>query len=197
MEKIGLASDHAGYPLKEQVKEWLTAKGFECVDFGTHSTESCNYPDFAHALATAIENGELSRGIAICGTGNGINMTVVTDANGEALIENLRVDSDYKIEEIEDEVSAKYIRPEAVTVTLLDGMTLVVSLYNQIAPIPEIPPTDVEEDAKDNKTADTICLIITLAGIPFMLVLAYFFVLQPKLKAKKNGKGKYSKKNKQ
>lgn len=76
MEKIGLASDHAGYPLKEQVKEWLTAKGFECVDFGTHSTESCNYPEFAHALATAIENGELSRGIAICGTGNGINMTL-------------------------------------------------------------------------------------------------------------------------
>lgn len=76
MEKIGLASDHAGYPLKEQVKEWLTAKGFECIDFGTHSTESCNYPDFAHALATAIENGELSRGIAICGTGNGINMTL-------------------------------------------------------------------------------------------------------------------------
>lgn len=76
MEKIGLASDHAGYPLKEQLKEWLTAKGFECVDFGTHSTESCNYPDFAHALAAAIENGELSRGIAICGTGNGINMTL-------------------------------------------------------------------------------------------------------------------------
>lgn len=76
MEKIGLASDHAGYPLKEQVKEWLTAKGLECIDFGTHSTESCNYPDFAHALATAIENGELSRGIAICGTGNGINMTL-------------------------------------------------------------------------------------------------------------------------
>lgn len=71
-----MASDHAGYPLKEQVKEWLTAKGLECIDFGTHSTESCNYPEFAHALATAIENGELSRGIAICGTGNGINMTL-------------------------------------------------------------------------------------------------------------------------
>ena len=43
MKKIGLASDHAGYPLKEQVKEWLTAMGYEFVDFGTHSTESCNY----------------------------------------------------------------------------------------------------------------------------------------------------------
>lgn len=146
-------------------------------------------------IVKTSEDGK-KEGFSFLVTGNGINMTVVTDANGEALIENLRVDSDYKIEEIEDEVSAKYIRPEAVTVTLLDGMTLVVSLYNQIAPIPEIPPTDVEEDVENNKTADTLCLIITLAGIPFMLILGYFFVIQPKLKAKKNGKGKYSKKNK-
>ena len=76
MKKIGLACDHAGYPLKEQVKEWLTAMGYEFVDFGTHSTESCNYPEFAHALANAIENGEFETGIAICGTGNGINMTL-------------------------------------------------------------------------------------------------------------------------
>ena len=76
MNTIGLASDHAGYPLKEQVKEWLTAMGYSFVDFGTNSTESCNYPEFAHALATAIEKGELKRGIAICGTGNGINMTL-------------------------------------------------------------------------------------------------------------------------
>ena len=76
MKKIGLASDHAGYPLKEQVKEWLKDMGYEFVDFGTNSTESCNYPEFAHALADAIENGELTTGIAICGTGNGINMTL-------------------------------------------------------------------------------------------------------------------------
>ena len=57
MKTIGLASDHAGYPLKEQVKEWLKALGYEFVDFGTHSTESCNYPEFAHALAEAIEKG--------------------------------------------------------------------------------------------------------------------------------------------
>ena len=73
---IGLASDHAGYPLKEMVKDWLKAMGYDFVDFGTNSTESCNYPDFAHALAEAIEKGELSTGIAICGTGNGINMTL-------------------------------------------------------------------------------------------------------------------------
>lgn len=75
-KKIGLASDHAGYPLKEVVKEWLTAKGYEYSDYGTHSTESCNYPDFGHALASAVENGDCCAGIAICGTGNGINMTV-------------------------------------------------------------------------------------------------------------------------
>lgn len=75
-KKIGLASDHAGYPLKETVKEWLTAKGYEYSDYGTHSTDSCNYPDFGHALASAVENGDCCAGIAICGTGNGINMTV-------------------------------------------------------------------------------------------------------------------------
>lgn len=73
---IGLASDHAGYPLKETVKQWLTEWGYNYKDFGTNSTDSCNYPDYGHALASAIENGEVETGIAICGTGNGINMSV-------------------------------------------------------------------------------------------------------------------------
>lgn len=73
---IGLASDHAGFPLKERVKEWLTARGYEYKDFGTHSTDSCDYPQFGHALASAVESSECPMGIAICGTGNGINMTV-------------------------------------------------------------------------------------------------------------------------
>ena len=76
MKVIGLASDHAGYPLKEQVKEWLTSMGYEYKDFGTNSTDSCNYPEFGHALAQAVESGECPVGIAICGTGNGINMAV-------------------------------------------------------------------------------------------------------------------------
>lgn len=76
MKVIGLASDHAGYPLKEQVKEWLTSMGYEYKDFGTNSTDSCNYPEFGHALAQAVESGECTVGIAICGTGNGINMSV-------------------------------------------------------------------------------------------------------------------------
>ena len=76
MKVIGLASDHAGYPLKEQVKEGLTSMGYEYKDFGTNSTDSCNYPEFGHALAQAVESGECPVGIAICGTGNGINMSV-------------------------------------------------------------------------------------------------------------------------
>ncbi len=73
---IGLASDHAGFPLKEKVKEWLTSEGYTYKDFGTNDTASCDYPIFAHALADAIENNECKIGIAICGTGNGINMSL-------------------------------------------------------------------------------------------------------------------------
>ena len=73
---IALACDHGAYDLKEALKKHLEAKGHTCKDFGTYSTESCDYPTFAHALATAIEQGEMEKGIAICGTGNGINMTL-------------------------------------------------------------------------------------------------------------------------
>ena len=55
MKGIGLASDHAGFELKQYVKQWLEAKGWEYKDFGTYSTESCDYPDFAHPLALAVE----------------------------------------------------------------------------------------------------------------------------------------------
>ena len=76
MKTIGLASDHAGYELKEFVKHWLDNKGLEYKDFGCFSTESCDYPDYAHPLAVAVENGECYPGIAICGSGNGIAMTL-------------------------------------------------------------------------------------------------------------------------
>lgn len=76
MKPIGLASDHAGFELKEYVKQWLTARGMEFTDFGTHSTESCDYPDFAHPLARAVEEGACEKGIAICGSGEGISMTL-------------------------------------------------------------------------------------------------------------------------
>ena len=76
MKTIGLCSDHAGFELKEQVKIWLESKGLSYQDFGTHSTDSCDYPDYAHPMAQAVETGDLYPGIAICGTGNGIGMTL-------------------------------------------------------------------------------------------------------------------------
>lgn len=72
---IALASDHAGYNLKKQVELFLLAQGHSTHDFGCPSTESCDYPDFAHPMAAAVENNEYDLGIAICSTGNGITMT--------------------------------------------------------------------------------------------------------------------------
>ena len=70
MKTIGLCSDHAGFELKEFVRSWLEKKGWPYKDFGTYSAESCDYPDFAHPLALAVEAGECYPGIAICGSGN-------------------------------------------------------------------------------------------------------------------------------
>ena len=76
MKTLGLCSDHAGYELKEFVKQILNSKELTYKDFGTCSTESCDYPDYAHPLAEAVEAGEVYPGIAICGSGNGIAMTL-------------------------------------------------------------------------------------------------------------------------
>jgi ribose 5-phosphate isomerase B len=72
---IALASDHAGYALKQKVQLFLEDNGAKVKDFGCFSEESCDYPDFAHPLAAAVENGEFEFGIVICSTGNGICMT--------------------------------------------------------------------------------------------------------------------------
>jgi len=74
--KIGLASDHAGYELKEHIRLYLDKKDIPYIDFGTYSTESINYAEFGHKLAKAVENEEVQTGIAVCGSGNGINMTL-------------------------------------------------------------------------------------------------------------------------
>lgn len=76
MKLIGICADHAGYELKTYVAEWLKEKGYDVKDFGTHSEERCDYPDFAHPLARAIEAKECELGVAVCGSGNGINMTL-------------------------------------------------------------------------------------------------------------------------
>ena len=72
---IALASDHAGFPLKQKVQLFLEDNGAKVKDFGCYNTESCDYPDFAHPLAEAVEKGEFEFGIVICSTGNGICMT--------------------------------------------------------------------------------------------------------------------------
>lgn len=76
MKKIGIACDHAGYDMKEFLVGYLSAKGYEVIDFGTHSEESVDYPDFAHALATSVETGETEQGIGLCGSGEGMAMTL-------------------------------------------------------------------------------------------------------------------------
>ncbi len=73
---VGICSDHAGYEMKALLISLFEERGIVYKDFGTHSSESCDYPDFAHPMAVAVENGECYPGIGICGTGNGINMTL-------------------------------------------------------------------------------------------------------------------------
>lgn len=74
--KIGICSDHAGFDYKSRLIGYLESKGIEVEDFGTHSTESMDYPDVAHPLAAAVEGGQVDKGIAMCGTGNGMAMTL-------------------------------------------------------------------------------------------------------------------------
>ena len=73
---VGLASDHAGYTLKQFVMQYLESKGYPVKDFGTNSDISVDYPDFAHPLAEAVQNGEVYPGIAICGSGQGMTITL-------------------------------------------------------------------------------------------------------------------------
>ena len=76
MKIIGIASDHAGFELKERLIEHLHAEGIAYKDFGTYSEERCDYSDFGHTLALAVESGMCNFGIAVCGSGNGINITL-------------------------------------------------------------------------------------------------------------------------
>lgn len=71
---FAIASDHAGYRLKEHLKQYLQQAGHEVKDFGAYSEESADYPDFAHPMADAVEAGEFRFGLTVCGSGNGITM---------------------------------------------------------------------------------------------------------------------------
>ena len=72
--KISIASDHGGLDLKNKIKQYLTSQGHEVRDFGTYTSESCDYPDFARLAAQAVASGECERGIVVCTTGIGVSM---------------------------------------------------------------------------------------------------------------------------
>ena len=74
--KIAIGSDHGGLTLKEVIKPFLIEEGHEVVDFGTNTTDSCDYPIYGEAVGEAVSFGDCDRGIAICGTGLGISMAV-------------------------------------------------------------------------------------------------------------------------
>lgn len=73
---VALCSDHAGYEMKKEIIAYLASKGIATEDFGTDSETSCDYPDYAHPCALAVESGKDYPGIAMCGSGNGIAMTL-------------------------------------------------------------------------------------------------------------------------
>ena len=73
---VGFACDHAAYEMKEFLVGYMSAKGYEVIDFGCHSEERCDYADFAHPLASAVEDGSVAFGIALCGSGEGMAMTL-------------------------------------------------------------------------------------------------------------------------
>lgn len=76
VKTVGLACDHAGFPLKKFVEQYLEQHGYQYKDYGTYSDRDCDYPDFAHPLAEGIESGEVYPGIGICGSGEGMAITL-------------------------------------------------------------------------------------------------------------------------
>ena len=74
--KIGICNDHAGVEYKQKLVKYLQSKGHEVVNYGTDTEDSVDYPVYAHRLAEAVESGQVDKGIALCGTGNGMAMTL-------------------------------------------------------------------------------------------------------------------------
>jgi ribose 5-phosphate isomerase B len=93
--RVALGADHAGVALKDDLRRWLDERGVACTDFGTHSGESVDYPDYAVAVARAVSTGEFDRGILVCGSGigmaiaankvPGIRAAAIPDARSAAL----------------------------------------------------------------------------------------------------------------
>ena len=85
-ETIAVASDHAGFKFKEKLKDVLEGMGYTVLDLGTYSELSVDYPDFADAVAHALENGSAKRGVAVCGTGTGIALAANRHRNVRAVV---------------------------------------------------------------------------------------------------------------
>ena len=85
-EQLGMASDHAGLALKSALVAELDKRGFAVRDFGTTTNDSCDYPDFAHAVGRAIEGGEIERAILVCGTGVGMSIAANRHAAVRAVV---------------------------------------------------------------------------------------------------------------
>lgn len=75
MLRIAIGGDHAGFEYKDKLVRWLQSQGYDTKDFGTYSSESADYPDFAHAVAQSVEKQECDMGVLICGSANGVAMT--------------------------------------------------------------------------------------------------------------------------
>jgi len=85
-ERIPIASDHAGFAMKEQIKAKLTAMGYDVQDLGTSSEASTDYPDYAHPLAEEVSKGEVRRGVLLCGTGLGMSYAANRHAHVRAAV---------------------------------------------------------------------------------------------------------------
>jgi ribose 5-phosphate isomerase B len=83
---IAIGADHAGFEFKSQLISFLEEKGLSIKDLGTYSTDSADYPDFAHPVATAVEDGEAAFGILVCGSANGVAITANKHQNVRAAI---------------------------------------------------------------------------------------------------------------
>jgi ribose 5-phosphate isomerase B len=86
IQTMAIGADHAGFTLKEHLKKWLEQNGHATRDFGTYSAESADYPDFAHPVASAVEDQEFDLGLLICGSANGVAMTANKHAGVRAAI---------------------------------------------------------------------------------------------------------------
>lgn len=83
---IAIGADHAGFAYKEAIKQWLQERGYIVQDFGTHSDTSTDYPDYAHPLANAIQQGSINTGILLCGSANGVAITANKHARVRAAL---------------------------------------------------------------------------------------------------------------